>query len=74
MNNDIKEINFDELNDEVEILEEEKKIEKIFISQDNNGEEYIVGNHCEKLSYARSDLFLAKKYNEIIDYLKSKGE
>ena len=67
------------LDDEIEIIEdtpkEEKKIpEKIFISQDNNGDEYIVGNHCEKLTYSRSDLFLANKINEIVNYLKSKGE
>lgn len=51
-----------ELNDEVEILEEEKKIP-----------EKIKDKYCSQISKVE----LAQKYNEIIDYLKyhkSKGD
>ena len=48
-----------ELNDEVEIIEEEKKIP-----------EKIKDKYCSQISKVE----LAQKYNEIIDYLKSKGE
>lgn len=47
------------LNDEVEIIEEEKKIP-----------EKIKDKYCSQISKVE----LAQKYNEIIDYLKSKGE
>ena len=50
---------FDELNDEVEIIEEEKKIP-----------EKIKDKYCSQISKVE----LAQKYNEIIDYLKNKGE
>ena len=50
---------FDELNDEVEIIEEEKKIP-----------EKIKDKYCSQISKVE----LAQKYNEIIDYLKSKGD
>lgn len=54
----VKEIVFDELNDEVEILEEEKKIpEKL-----------------NKQHFHKKQRQLANKINEIIDYLKSKGD
>ena len=49
------------LNDEVEIIEEEKKIpEKLF------GEPRHI--------YNDNELYIVGKVNEIIDYLKSKGE
>jgi hypothetical protein len=52
------------LNDEVEILEEEKKIpEKLGKIDDNDG--YIDQNDVIKIG---------KKVDEIIDYLKSKGD
>ena len=55
------------LNAQVEILEEEKKIpEKL--------EEYI---HTDSLNYNQCNYMFEKltnKYNEIIDYLKSKGD
>ncbi len=57
----VKEIDFNELNDKVEILEEEKKIpEKINISN--------FPRHNNSLKKT------AIKVNEIIDFLKSKGE
>ena len=46
------------LNDEVEIIEEKKIPEK------------IKDKYCSQISKVE----LAQKYNEIIDYLKSKGE
>ena len=53
-----------DLNYEVEIIEEEKKIpEKLGKIDDNDG--YIDQNDVIKI---------AKKVDEIIDYLKSKGE
>lgn len=56
-----------QLNSRVEILEEERKIpEKL--------EEYI---HTDSLNYNQCNYMFEKltnKYNEIIDYLKSKGE
>ena len=63
----VKEIDFNELNDKTEILEEEKKIpEKI-------PEEIIVGKKQPTHRIKK----IKKKVNEIIsylDYLKSKGE
>lgn len=54
---------FEELNDEVEILEEEKKIpEKL---------EDIIKDGCIE---APNNFILMDKINEIIDYLKSKGD
>ena len=53
---------FDELNDEVEIIEEDKKIpEKI--------EEVEI-----EVSMAIGEQICANKINEIIDYLQNKGE
>jgi len=55
------------LNDEVEILEEEKKIpEKL-----NYKEEYMSSSNGFLLQYC---VDFATKIDEIIDYLKSKGE
>ena len=54
--------NFDMLNEEVEIIEEEKKLpEKLGKIEDNDG--YIDQNDIIKIG---------KKVDEIIDYLKSK--
>jgi len=51
------------LNEEVEILEEEKKIpEKLNLKLDD----WITPTQC--------DIELSKKIDEIIDYLKSKGD
>ena len=55
------------LNDEVEIIEEEKKIPKKL------GEcAYVDGEIA--YSWSKSEALLKTKINEIIDYLKSKGE
>ena len=59
--------NTDKLNDEVEILEEEKKIpEKLGDCA------YVDGEIA--YSWSASEARLKTKINEIIDYLKSKGE
>ena len=58
------------LNDEVEILEEEKEIPKKLDIKLNSDDE-------NKVNYYRAtnlECDLAFKINEIIDYLKSKGE
>ena len=56
-------IYFSDLNIEVEILEEEKKIpEKLNLKLDD----WTTPTQC--------DIELSKKIDEIIDYLKSKGE
>lgn len=65
------------LNDEVEILEEDKEIpEKIDIMIDDTNTEYIKGKSYGK-NYSKSAIELAHTINEIIDYLdylKNKGE
>lgn len=56
-----------ELNDEVEILEEEKELpEKLGICA------YVDGEIA--YSWSQGEAVLKTKINEIIDYLKSKGE
>ena len=63
------------LNDEVEILEEEKKIpEKIEIYEDEEGH-YFIDNHCKKIYITCDEVnFMVEEFNQLIDYLKSKGE
>jgi len=55
------------LNDEVEILEEEKKIPEKLGSNSYEDGEYAY-------PWTKSETVLKDKLNEIIDYLKSKGE
>lgn len=63
------------LNDEVEIIEENKKIEKIKILIDDINTEYVANDKGEKLSYSKSDLMFADRINELIDEVnKLKGE
>lgn len=52
-------IDWDNLNDEVEIIEEDKKIEKI-PKKDKNGDIYLYSNEA---------LEIIDKLNEIIDYI-----
>ena len=63
------------LNDEVEILEEEKKIpEKIEIYEDEEGH-YFIDKHCKKIYITCDEVnFMVEEFNQLIDYLKSKGE
>lgn len=61
-----------ELNDEVEILEEEKKIPEKLIKLNN------VSNSSDLIALSQmqweNNKLIENKINEIIDYLKSKGE
>lgn len=68
------------LNDEVEILEEEKKIpEKLEKYYDENLEEYVLETYIKGVNYkeifnSKYDEMIISKLNEVLDYLKSKGE
>ena len=63
--------NFNILNDEVEILEEEKKIPEKLTPTSLKG----IDNLDEKIEIAHIDtMSVLDTVNEIIDYLKSKGE
>lgn len=72
--------NTDKLNDEVEILEEEKKIpEKLEKYYDENLEEYVVETYIKGVKYqeifnSKYDEIIISKLNEVLDYLKNKGE
>lgn len=60
------------LNNEVEIIEENKKIEKLYIRDRAN--DILIGK-SEKICYATESLVnkeIALKINEIIDYLEEK--
>lgn len=57
--NTLYEMDFSELNDEVEVIEEDKKIEKI-PKKDKNGDIYLYSNEA---------LEIIDKLNEIIDYI-----
>ena len=63
------------INNEVEIIEENKKIEKIKILIDDINTEYVANDKGEKLSYSKSDLMFADRINKLIDEVnKLKGE
>ena len=67
---------FNILDNEVEILEEEKEIpEKLKIEQDTPRSNYYIRNeYGTKCGLTKHSKIIADKLNEIIDYLKSKGE
>ena len=48
-------------------FKEEKKIEKIIISMDDDSMPYVTNNKYQKLSYSDVDLLFASKINELID-------
>ena len=60
--------------DEVEIIEESKKIEKIEIYEDEEGH-YFFNNRCKKI-YIRCDEtdFMIDKFNELIDEINKLKE
>lgn len=63
------------INNEVEIIEENKKIEKIKILIDDINTEYVANDKGEKLSYSESDLIFADRINKLIEKInKLKGE
>lgn len=67
---------FKYLNDEIEIIEEKNKIpEKLKIEQDTPTSNYYIRNeYGTKCGLTKHSKIIADKLNEIIDYLKSKGE
>lgn len=62
------------LNDEVEIIEEPKKIEKIEIYEDLDGHYFL--NNRDKKIYIRCDEidFMVDKFNELIDEINNLKE
>ena len=66
----------EELNYEVHELEEEKKIpEKLKIEQDTPTSNYYIRNeNGTKCSLTKHSKMIAETVNQLIDYLKSKGE
>lgn len=70
----IKEDIVDLLDDEVEIIEKPKKIEKIEIYEDEDGH-YFLNNRYNKI-YIRCDEtdFMADKFNELIDEINNLKE
>ncbi len=66
----------DNLNDEVEILEEEKKIpEKLKIEQDTPSSNYYIRNeNGTKCALTKHSKMITETLNQVIDYLKSKGD
>ena len=60
----------DMLNDEVEIIEEDKKIKRIQSCGDNLYSEYTGQYLVNKENYTEYDELLMNKINEIIDYLE----
>ena len=65
-------VNF--LEDEVEIIEEDKKIEKILISMDDNSMPFVGNSKYKHLSYSETDLMMATKINELIDEINKLKE
>lgn len=65
------------LNDEVEIIEEEKEIEEIIILTDDTNMQYVSNEKHEKISYSIADLLFANKINELvreINKIKKEGK
>ena len=62
------------LNDEVEIIEEPKKIEKIEIYEDSNGH-YFYDKHCKKIYITCDEInFMFEQFNELIDEINKLKE
>ena len=64
----------DFLEDEVGIIEEDKKIEKILISMDYNSMPFVGNSQYKRLSYSEVDLMMATKINELIDEINKLKE
>ncbi len=63
------------LNDEIEILKEEKKIpEKLKIEQDTSNNYYVKNENGAKCYLTTHSKMIAETLNQVIDYLKSKGD
>ena len=58
------------INDDVEIIEEPKKIKKIEIYEDSNGH-YFYDKHCKKIYITCDEIdFMVDKFNELIDEIQ----
>ena len=67
-------VEYSKLNDEVEIIEEPKKIKKIEMYQDEEGHYFL--NNRDKKIYIRCDEidFMVDKFNELIDEINNLKE
>ena len=65
---------FMNLDQEVEIIEEPKKIEKIEIYEDSNGH-YFYDKHCKKIYITCDEInFMFEQFNELIDEINNLKE
>lgn len=64
--NKIDDINFNCLNDKVEILKEDEDIEELKIENDSNTYFYIRNEHGTKCSMTKHSKVIAEKLNEVI--------
>lgn len=85
LNDEIKILDIEYLNNDLEdklikpFLEEKKIPEKLKNYYDENLEEYVVETYIKGINYkeifnSRYDEMIISKINEVLDYLKSKGE
>ena len=62
------------LNEDVEIIEEPKNIEKIEIYEDSNGH-YFYDKHCKKIYITCDEInFMFEQFNELIDEINNLKE
>ena len=62
------------INDEVEIIKEPKKIEKIEIYEDSDGH-YFYDKHCKKIYITCDEInFMFEQFNELIDEINNLKE
>ena len=62
------------LNEDVEIIEEPKKIEKIEIYEDSDGH-YFYDKHCKKIYITCDEInFMLEQFNELIDEINNLKE
>ena len=67
--------NFNILNNEVEIIEEPKKIEKLKIEQDTQNSNYYIKNeYGTKCGLTKHSKMIAEKVNELIDEINNLKE
>ena len=61
-------------NENVEIIEEDKKIEKIELYEDSDGH-YFYDKHCKKIYITCDEMdFMVDKFNELIDEINNLKE
>lgn len=64
----------DFLNDEVEIIEEDKKIEKLELYEDSDGH-YFYDKHCKKIYITCDEInFMFEQFNELIEEIEKLKE